>query len=104
MKRNCRENREKDSGSDAKRIWMSSRRYLGGNRKAICQTCYEVSEDVIDAFRQNFHQQYWEKLFYRKTNGKYQLLNLWKANELILGKPEFENTFGCDELVHVLQP
>ena len=30
-----------------------------------------------------FHQQYWEKLFYRKTNGKYQL-NLWKANELIL--------------------
>jgi len=50
---------------------------------SICQTCYEVSEDVIDAFRQNFHQQYWEKLFYRKTNGKYQL-NLWKANELIL--------------------
>ena len=50
---------------------------------SICQTCYEVSEDVIVVFRQNFHQQYWEKLFYRKTNGKYQL-NLWKANELIL--------------------
>ena len=32
LERNCRGNREKDSGSDAKRIWMSSRRYLGGNR------------------------------------------------------------------------
>lgn len=49
---------------------------------SICQDCYEVSEDVIAAFRQAFKQEFWEKLFYRKPDGKYQL-NLWRANELI---------------------
>lgn len=46
---------------------------------SICQDCYEVSEDVIEAFRKNYKEAYWEQLFYRKENGKYQL-NLWKAN------------------------
>ena len=49
---------------------------------SICQDCYEVSEDVIDQFRANFEKQYWENLFYKKENGKFQL-NLWKANEII---------------------
>ena len=44
--------------------------------------CYEVSEDVIEQFKEAFEKKYWEELFYKKENGKYQL-NLWKANELI---------------------
>ena len=47
---------------------------------SICQDCYEVSEEVIEQFREHFHKDLWEKLFYQKENGKYQL-NLWKANE-----------------------
>lgn len=50
---------------------------------SICQSCYEVSEDVINAFRQHFSEKDWKVLFYRKENGKYQL-NLWKANEIVL--------------------
>ncbi len=57
---------------------------------SICQDCYEVSEDVIDQFREHFHRELWEELFYRKENGKYQL-DLWRANKAILseaGVPE----------------
>ena len=50
---------------------------------SICQDCYEVSEDVIDQFREAFDSKYWDDLFYQKENKKYQL-NLWKANEIIL--------------------
>lgn len=50
---------------------------------SICQDCYEVSEEVILQFKENFDRTYWEELFYQKENGKYQL-NLWKANEIIL--------------------
>ena len=50
---------------------------------SICQDCYEVSEDVIEAFRENFEEKDWPGLFYRKENGKYQL-NLWEANKIIL--------------------
>ena len=49
---------------------------------SICRDCYEVSEDVIEQFKEAFEKKYWEDLFYKKENGKYQL-NLWKANELI---------------------
>ncbi len=49
---------------------------------SICQDCYEVSEDVIEQFRQNFTDTIWDKLFYRKSNGKYQL-NLWEANRQV---------------------
>ncbi|MEE1086089.1 MAG: peptidoglycan editing factor PgeF [Schaedlerella sp.] len=49
---------------------------------SICQDCYEVSEDVINQFKENFKKDNWEQLFYKKENGRYQL-NLWKANELI---------------------
>ena len=44
--------------------------------------CYEVSEDVIEQFKEAFEKKYWEDLFYKKENGKYQL-NLWKANESV---------------------
>lgn len=50
---------------------------------SICQDCYEVSEDVIVEFQNNFDEKYWKELYYRKENGKYQL-NLWKANEIVL--------------------
>ena len=49
---------------------------------SICQSCYEVSEDVIVQFREAFKEEFWTDLFYAKENGKYQL-NLWRANELI---------------------
>lgn len=48
---------------------------------SICQDCYEVSEDVIGQFQENYEKKYWDELFYIKENGKYQL-NLWKANEI----------------------
>ena len=50
---------------------------------SICQDCYEVSEDVIEKFKEAFDEIYWRELFYKKENNKYQL-NLWKANEIIL--------------------
>lgn len=45
---------------------------------SICQSCYEVSEDVIEVFAETYDPFLHEKLFYRKENGKYQL-NLWEA-------------------------
>ncbi len=50
---------------------------------SICQDCYEVSEDVISRFQENYREEYWESLYYRKENGKYQL-DLWRANEINL--------------------
>lgn len=50
---------------------------------SICQDCYEVNEDVAQAFMDEFADQLDDRLVYRKGNGKYQL-NLWNANERIL--------------------
>lgn len=50
---------------------------------SICQACYEVSEDVAEAFRQEFKKEQWGELLLEKTEGKYQL-DLWRANEIIL--------------------
>lgn len=49
---------------------------------SICRNCYEVSEDVAEAFAKEFagHE---SELLISKGNGKY-LLNLWKANEIVL--------------------
>ena len=55
---------------------------LGAVGPSICQDCYEVGEDVIKKFRENYDENLWPEIFYQKENGKYQL-NLWKANELI---------------------
>ena len=49
---------------------------------SICQSCYEVSEDVIIKFQKQFDSKWWDSLYYKKENGRYQL-NLWKANEII---------------------
>lgn len=70
------ETMSREYGTDPKDIYAA----IG---PSICQDCYEVSEDVIDEFRQHFEQKLWPELFYRKENGKYQL-NLWKANEAVL--------------------
>ena len=45
---------------------------------SICQDCYEVSADVIEEFQKAYPKEEWEKLYYAKENGKYQL-NLWEA-------------------------
>lgn len=66
----------KEYGCDPKNI-------IAAVGPSICQECYEVSEDVIDQFRESFDECYWDQLFYGKKDGKYQL-NLWKANQLIM--------------------
>lgn len=51
---------------------------------SICQECYEVSEDVADAFRQEFQGTgQSEEILFSKGGGKYQL-DLWRANEIVL--------------------
>ena len=51
---------------------------------SICQACYEVSEDVAEAFRKAFAKPGQEKeLLIDKGQGKY-LLDLWKANRIVL--------------------
>lgn len=67
------------------------RREFGTNPKdviaavgpSICQDCYEVSEDVAEAFADAFRPELHRKLFYKKKDGKYQL-NLWEANRQVL--------------------
>lgn len=51
---------------------------------SICQDCYEVSEDVADAFAAEFQGPGQEREILReKGGGKYQL-DLWRANEIVL--------------------
>lgn len=50
---------------------------------SICQDCFEVGEEVVDAFEQEFDQSYRKELSYKKPNGRYQL-DLWKANAIVL--------------------
>lgn len=51
---------------------------------SICQSCFEVGEEVIEKFQSGFSQKYWDSLFYPNgTPGKYQL-DLWTANEIVL--------------------
>lgn len=58
---------------------------------SICQSCYEVSEDVADAFAEEFRgERQRDRILQAKGQGKY-LLDLWAANELVLkeaGIPE----------------
>ena len=35
---------------------------------SVCMDCYEVSEEVIDKFREAFDKENWEQLFYKKAN------------------------------------
>lgn len=51
---------------------------------SICQACYEVSEDVAGAFREEFRKPGQEQeILLSKGGGKYQL-DLWRANEIVL--------------------
>lgn len=52
---------------------------------SICGNCYEVSQDVADAFRAAFEPEAWPQLLRDKGSGKY-MLDLWKANQWILAK------------------
>ena len=48
---------------------------------SICQSCYEVSEDVAEQFLESFGTS--DRLCEKKDHGKYQL-NLWEANRQVL--------------------
>lgn len=51
---------------------------------SICQECYEVSEDVAEAFAEAFRGAgQAEEILLKKGGGKYQL-DLWRANEIVL--------------------
>lgn len=50
---------------------------------SICRNCYEVSEDVAQAFRETFLPGQFTQIFDVKGQGKYQL-DLWEANRIIL--------------------
>ena len=50
---------------------------------SICQSCYEVSDDVAEAFRANFTADEAADILLDKGNGKYQLY-LWNANWYVL--------------------
>lgn len=50
---------------------------------SICQSCYEISQDVAEEFAQIFTPQQQRDILIKKENEKYQL-DLWKANEIIL--------------------
>lgn len=51
---------------------------------SICQACYEVSEDVAEAFSKEFRKPGQEQeILLSKGGGKYQL-DLWRANEIVL--------------------
>ncbi len=50
---------------------------------SICQDCYEVSSDVVDAFREAFDPRWYESMFRPGAPGKYQL-NLQNINAIIL--------------------
>lgn len=52
---------------------------------SICQDCFEVGGEVVEAFHQSFDTWYWEQLFYVKENGKYQL-DLWRANQIVFAE------------------
>ena len=47
---------------------------------SICQDCYEVSADVIEKAKERYarREEIWDRLWYAKENGKYQL-NLWEC-------------------------
>ena len=49
---------------------------------SICQSCYEVSEDVADEFRQTFAHHV-DEILIPKEHKKYQL-DLWRANAIVL--------------------
>lgn len=49
---------------------------------SICQDCFEVGGEVVEAFQAAFDSCYWEALSYQKPDGKHQL-DLWRANQIV---------------------
>ena len=49
---------------------------------SICKDCYEVGEDVAEAFAAGFPDKVRKDILFAKGGGKYHL-DLWKANEYI---------------------
>ncbi len=62
---------------------------------SICRDCYEVGEEVAEAFQNAFSLADWKEICQENGKpGKYQL-DLWKANEIVLkeaGVPESQIT------------
>ncbi len=53
---------------------------------SICKSCFEVGEEVVEAFQREFHTRYWTELFSPNGKpGKYQL-DLWRANEIVFAE------------------
>lgn len=50
---------------------------------SICRDCYEVGEEVADAFKEKFPEEWRCLLSEGKAEGKYQL-DLWEANKRVL--------------------
>ncbi len=50
---------------------------------SICGDCYEVGGEVVEEFAQAFSTCHHDRIFYAKSNGKYQL-DLWAANRIVL--------------------
>ncbi|MCI8661238.1 MAG: peptidoglycan editing factor PgeF [Lachnospiraceae bacterium] len=68
---------------------------------SICQDCFEVGEEVAEAFSEAFRQVDLPQLYYKKKNGKYQL-DLWRANEIIFSEAGVarENIHTTDICTH----
>ncbi len=62
---------------------------------SICQDCFEVGEEVAEAFGEAFGCTDEPQLYYRKENGKYQL-DLWRANQMV-----FLEAGVLEEHIHV---
>lgn len=50
---------------------------------SICQSCYEISEDVAEEFQKEFKEEQYADFIKNDGNGKYHL-DLWKVNQYIL--------------------
>lgn len=56
---------------------------LAGIGPSICGDCYEVGKEVAEVFAEGFDKGQESQILRKSGNGKY-LLNLWKANEIVL--------------------
>lgn len=61
---------------------------------SICRDCYEVSEDLLDAFSKSYSANELNEIFTSKGEGKY-MLDLWLASRIVL-----RNAGLSDENIH----
>lgn len=65
---------------------------------SICKDCYEVSYDLYDEFRKKHNDEYINKVFIKKGNGKFNL-DLWLANKLnLINSGVFEENIDITNL------